>query len=134
VIFRDDAPPTLATINSRVTYSVNGRKADTRVLSHARINAPTGLFLPITTPRGLALLGLMEGQEFSYLTRDGEQETIRLDSVLYQPEAARQEKEAAERLATPDQRRSKFRVISNAAPAAPAYSPPTFDDPGPSAA
>jgi regulator of nucleoside diphosphate kinase len=61
VIFRDDAPPTLATINSRVTYSVNGRKADTRVLSHARINAPTGLFLPITTPRGLALLGLMEG-------------------------------------------------------------------------
>lgn len=134
VVFREDAPATLATLSSRVTYTINGDKDDTRILSHDRMNAPTGLFLPITTVRGLALLGLCEGQSLAYTARDGRAEIVRLESVQFQPEAARREMEAAARLATPEQRRAIFRIVGGSgAPQAPApHESP--DDPGPSAA
>ena len=92
VVFRDDVPAEVATLSSRVIFSVDGREPDTRVISHDRMNSPTGLFLPLTTFRGLALLGLSEGQVFSLRGLDQALETVRLEKVLYQPEAARREK------------------------------------------
>ncbi|MBX3598879.1 MAG: nucleoside-diphosphate kinase [Rhizobiaceae bacterium] len=132
IIFSDDAPPALATISSRVSYIVNGGPPHSRILSHGKMNAPIGLFLPIITLRGLALLGLMEGQEFSYENRDGQREHVLLEAVQFQPEAARREKQAAERLVTPEERRSRFRVIGGQAPHH--VEPNDFNDPGPSAA
>ena len=41
-----------------------------------------------------ALLGLTEGQTFGFINRDGKEERIRLQGVLYQPETARREREA----------------------------------------
>ncbi|RFC66823.1 nucleoside-diphosphate kinase [Mesorhizobium denitrificans] len=133
IVFREDAPPTLATISSRVTYAINGGDTDTRILTHGHMNAPTGLYLPISTLRGIALLGLTEGQSFAFTNREGEHEDVLLTSVQYQPEAARRDKEAAERFATPEQRRLSFRVVGSPKQPAPT-SAGNFDDPGPSAA
>lgn len=113
VVFRDDVPPTAATLSSRVTYRVNRREADSRILSHDRMNSPVGLFLPVTTRLGLALLGLSEGQRCSFDTADGV-DSVLLEAVLYQPEAARREREAMTRMETPAMRRAALRVIPGA--------------------
>ncbi|HEY6630707.1 MAG TPA: nucleoside-diphosphate kinase [Rhizobiaceae bacterium] len=137
VVFRDDVPPDVATLRSRVTFAIDGREPDTRVLSHDRMNAPIGLYLPITTLRGLALLGLAAGQAFFLAKPDGGEERIVLEAVAYQPEAATRERDALARLATPAARRAALRVIPGTlhghlvAPAAWTGDP---DDPGPSAA
>jgi regulator of nucleoside diphosphate kinase len=92
VVFRDDIPPDVATLSSRVTFTVDGREPDTRILSHDRMTSPIGLFLPISTPRGLALLGLAAGQTFRLAKPDGGEERIVLEAVAYQPEAAKRER------------------------------------------
>ncbi len=130
IVLRDDVPAAVATLSSRVTFSVGGRPADTRVLSHDRMNSP-GVFLPITTARGLALLGLSEGQRFRLRESGGAEEDVLLESVLYQPEAARRRKEAPLRPAP--QRKPVLTLVRGG-------EQPTmdradgFDDPGPSAA
>lgn len=134
IIFSQDAPATLATLSSRVSYTVNSGEPDARILSHGPMNSPTGLYLPITTLRGLALLGLTEGQEFRFVNRSGNSERILLQTVQFQPEAARRERETTERLATPEQRRLGFRVIGGQKAQSPLKGVGTFDDPGPSAA
>jgi regulator of nucleoside diphosphate kinase len=137
VVFRDDIPPDVATLSSRVTFTVDGREPDTRILSHDRMTSPIGLFLPITTPRGLALLGLAAGQAFRLAKPDGGEEHIVLEAVPYQPEAAKREKDTLARLATPAARRSALRVIPGAfsrQSVARAVSSDDSDDPGPSAA
>ena len=93
VVFRDDVPGNVATLSSRVLFRIDGRDPDTRILSHDRMNGSVGMFLPITTFSGLALLGLTVGQAFSYPGHDGLGETVRLDDVLYQPETAKRERE-----------------------------------------
>lgn len=123
---------------SRVTFSVNGRDADTRIISHDRMTSPIGMFLPVTTLRGLALLGMAEGEQFKLTNSDGIEERILLEKVNYQPEAARREKDAMERLSTGKATgKPALRLIRGAfydrAPLV-AVSPDGFDDPGPSAA
>ena len=134
VMFRDDVPGDVATLSSRVSFSVDGRDPDTRVLSADRMASPVGLFLPITTPRGLALLGLAEGEAFDFVNGDGAKERILLEKVHYQPEAARRDREAMER-AGQVARKPALRLIRGAfpAPLAPA-APAGPDDPGPAAA
>ena len=137
VMFRDDIPENVATLSSRVSFRVDGRDSDTRVLSHDRMRAPVGLFLPITTPRGLALLGLAEGQEFRLVNYEGVEERIVLEKIHYQPEAARREKEAMGRASPTARRGPVLRLVHSAAPDRPALATvgsDGFDDPGPSAA
>ncbi|MBL8578622.1 MAG: GreA/GreB family elongation factor [Mesorhizobium sp.] len=110
VVFREDVPAAVATLNSRVTYRINDGEPDSRILSHDRMNASTGLFLPITSPIGLALLGMAEGQRFE-IGQDGRTKHITLDAILYQPEAAHREREAIARMATPTMRRAALRLI-----------------------
>ena len=94
VVFREDLAQGVASLSSRVTFRVNGGQADTRVLSTGSVNAPVGMFLPVTTMRGLALLGLSEGQEITVTAADGHEEQILLERVDYQPETARRERHA----------------------------------------
>ena len=138
VMFRDDVPDDVATMSSRVTFSVNGRDPDTRIISHDRMTSPVGMFLPVTTLRGLALLGLAEGEQFVFTNSDGVEERILLEKVHYQPESARREKEALERHSKGQAPgKPSLRLIRGAfydrAPLV-AVSPDGFDDPGPSAA
>lgn len=134
VVFRADVPANVATLSSRVTFSVDGRDPETGVLSRDRMAAGADRFVPISTPRGLALLGLAEGQEFVITNGEGSEERIRLETVEYQPEAARRAKEDS---GAPAQRKPALKLIrgSNDDPrrlaAATADGP---DDPGPSAA
>lgn len=137
VVMRDDIAPGVATLNSRVTFRVNARPSDTRIISHDPMRGLVGLFLPVTAPRGLALLGLSEGGVFTLPASDGGTETVRLERVLYQPEAARREKEAMARLATPAARRSALRLVHDAGCDRPVLARAGVhdcDDPGPSAA
>lgn len=137
VMFRDDIPVNVATLSSRMTFSVNGREPDSRIISHDRMTSPTGMFLPITTARGLALLGLSEGQEFTITNADGQEERILLHEVHYQPEAAKREKEALEQTSSPASGKSTLRVIRGAFYEQARLVPVAhdgFDDPGPSAA
>ncbi|HCL67710.1 MAG TPA: nucleoside-diphosphate kinase [Rhizobium sp.] len=94
VVFREDLPGNIASINSRVRFRVAAGESDTRVISTGQSHGPVGMFLPITTLRGLALLGLREGQAMSLVNMNGVTEKIVLEKVEYQPEASRREREA----------------------------------------
>lgn len=111
VVFSDDIPPDVATIGSRIGYRVDDGEPDSRILSHDRMTFPVGLYLPITAPTGLALLGMTVGQSFRLDTPDGARHIL-LETVSYQPEAAKRERAAQARLATPDMRRKAFRLVS----------------------
>jgi regulator of nucleoside diphosphate kinase len=137
VVFREDVPADVATLSSRVTFSIDGREPDTRVISHDRMSSSVGMFLPITTARGLALLGLTEGQRFAVTNCDGVEELILLERVHYQPESARREKEAMAGLSAAARRKPALRLIRGAFHDQPRLAPAgsdSFDDPGPSAA
>lgn len=137
VVFGDDVPENVATLSSRVGFSVNGHRPDTRVISHDRMTDLVGMFLPITTQRGLALIGLCEGQEFRLTNHEGIEQRIVLEKVHYQPEAARREKEIMGRQATPAHRKAALKLIRGAFYGKPRPGPGAYDggdDPGPSAA
>jgi regulator of nucleoside diphosphate kinase len=138
IVFRDDVPADVATLNSRVTFSVDGRETDTRVISHESSGSSVGLFLPVTSARGLALIGMSEGQTARLVRRDGTEETIVLEKVPYQPEADRREKDKKASGQVSAERRPALRLIRGAY-----YGEPRpvaggtgggCDDPGPSAA
>lgn len=136
VVFADDIPPAVVTLNSRVAYSVNGGAAETRIVAHDDVRGLVGRVISITVPRGLALLGLAEGQSFRIRGRDGAGETVTVEEVAYQPEAVRREAETMNRTAPSP----GLRLVhsSDGAPAAARKTAtryiPTPDDPGPSAA
>lgn len=137
IMFRDDVPENVATLSSRVAFSVDGKPAETRIISHEQTTSPTGMFLSIASPRGLALLGLVEGQEFRLTGRDGSEERILLEEVLYQPEAVRRARKMAAKTDVPQAARSSLRLVSAQASVRPKVGtavPGGFDDPGPSAA
>ncbi|WP_037112729.1 hypothetical protein [Pseudorhizobium marinum] len=137
VVFRDDLPREIASINSRVAFSVNGGESDTRVLSTGQLTAPVGMLLPITTARGLALLGLGEGQEIVWTNADGVQERILLHKVEYQPEASRRERQALGQSTVPLKHKPMLRIVPGGTrQAQPSMSAALdgHDDPGPSAA
>ena len=137
VVFRDDVPVNVATLSSRVAFSVDGREPDTRILSHDHMNGSVGLFLPITTSKGLALLGLAEGQDFLLATHEGREERVVLEKVHYQPEAARREREALASTSAPAQRKPSLKLVRGALYSEPSFMPAgshDFDGPGPSAA
>lgn len=141
IVFREDVPETVATLSSRVTYSVDGRAPDTRVISHDHLSMPMGMFLPITTRRGLALLGLSEGEDFVLIDAAGHPERIVLHKVQFQPEAARRGGTTPEGLPQaipePARRRPVLKLVHGALSGADGARPGGYkgpEDPGPSAA
>ena len=89
VLLPEDIAPRIATLNSRVEYRIDGGRTECCVLVHGEDNTSRGLTLPISTLRGLALLGLAAGDSVSIERPDGRIETVFLESVAYQPESAR---------------------------------------------
>lgn len=137
VMFRDDIPFDVATLSSRVTFSVNGRDPDTRIISPDRTTLPIGMFLSITMPHGLALLGLCEGSEFAMTDVDGRETRVKLHEVLYQPESARRAKETMARGSAVPSRKPTLQLIQGALhnqPGLVRLGHDGTDNPGPSAA
>lgn len=89
VVLPQDIAPDVATVNSRVGYRIDDGRTEACVLVHEEGNASLGLALPISTPRGLALLGLRAGDSVAIERPDGRIETVHLENVAYQPESAR---------------------------------------------
>lgn len=115
----------IATIDSRVRFSIGGGHTEERVL--ARDDKGDVLALPVITLRGLALVGLRENDVFPLRKPDGIIEPIRLIKVVYQPEAARRsDPENAVVQFQPRWRQS----LGTSAP----QPDPLNDDPGPGAA
>lgn len=91
VVFRDDIPEDVATMNSRIRYRLNGGPAETRILAHSELAGLVGMTLPVTNPRGLAMLGLAAGETTTIEPYDGTVERLDVLDVLFQPERARRQ-------------------------------------------
>ncbi len=144
VMFREDIPANVVTLSSRVAYRVNDGPAETRIVAHDHMRGLIGMLLPITNLRGLALLGLAEGQSISIPAADGGLETLTVHEVAYQPEAARRERLKLAGVAAPGSCRvggPSLRIVhrsdephDEAQDKVAAAVDTGFDDPGPSAA
>lgn len=141
VVFRDDVSPTVVTLSSRVSYRIDDGPAETRIVAHDEMRGMVGSVMSITNPRGLALLGLAEGQSMTIRRADGADEKLTVQEVVYQPEAARREADTLQRGGGQPKRRGPILrlVHSSGVPAGPLPELLTRfdggpDDPGPAAA
>lgn len=136
VVFWDDLDRQVATINSRIDFTIDGQHADDRLLVHGGEQAYPRLALPITTLRGLALLGLTIGETIVAERSDGGTETLRLDRISHQPEADRKDRLRRQTTsdARPEQRSSVVALVRRKPLPATPSAGPDDDDPGPRAA
>ena len=93
VSLRDQIPANVVTVGSRVTYRIDDRPAETRIVAGDDFHGLSGLLpvVPISHPRGLAMLGLAEGDKVTLRPHDGPAETVAVLEVVHQPEAARRD-------------------------------------------
>ena len=132
----------VVTLNSRVVFRVNGGAAETRTLVQQENRGLVGLNLPVTTPRGLSMLGMSEGQTMLVDRPAGGQESILIEKIVYQPEAARRQVDERMRASEEPVKRPALRLVHSAAsdvqPLGETWkmrqSRRDDDDPGPSAA
>lgn len=118
----------IATIDSRVRFTVGGGYEEERILARDEKGTNVALVLPVTTLRGLALLGLKENDVFPLRRPDGIIEPIRLVKVVYQPEAASRDEAAGAVL------QFHPRWVKSLGNTAPSPADPSDNDPGPGAA
>lgn len=89
VVDESEIDPLVITLNSRVTFQVDDESPQTRILVGSEFrNGLVGLTLPLSTPRGTALLGLRQGQACR-LEESGRSRQIRVLRIAWQPQAAR---------------------------------------------
>jgi len=82
-------PPDVVTMNSRVRFIVEpaGREVEmTLVYPHDFTSAPGQL--SVTTPAGVAVLGLAVDQQIEWLAPNGQTVRARIVAIPYQPERA----------------------------------------------
>ena len=83
VVLPEMLDPHTSTIDSEITFSVGGGSSEQRVLTRDEKATGPGLPLPVTTLRGLALLGLRAGDIFALKTPGGIIEPLRLETVSH---------------------------------------------------
>lgn len=130
VVFQDDLPRGVATLGSRIAYTVDRGELETRALTCL---AGVGeQWLPIRLPVGLAILGRSEGQDINVREGGGAQRLVRLHRVFDQPEANWPERFEPE----PKPAQPALRLVQGGGRRAAAViaAPDDGDDPGPSAA
>lgn len=84
ICFRDDIPPGVVTLNTRLTYVVNGMPTGPHLLVPGNGEDLPGDALSIDTVRGLALLGLPEGAAITVALADDAVEKLRVEKVFPQ--------------------------------------------------
>ena len=131
VFFRDEIDARVVTLNSRVVFRVNDGPPKTRVIVQRDEELFPGAILPITSLRGIALLGMREGQSVTVRQPCESVETICVDRVEYQPEAAiRLARRSAARA---DENRRIVRLPEHRRMRSSAVPLADGDDPGPTA-
>ncbi|MGI6852516.1 hypothetical protein [Mesorhizobium sp. 1B3] len=138
VHFRDDIPPKVVTLNSRLTYFVDGLLTGPHLVVQGQPGSLPSYALSIHTLRGLALLGLAEGSAITVELGSSVHETLRVDAVLSQPEAETRVVNISKPLAQGDASEKEENIVSFRPRIIGPSSGPVFipddDDPGPSAA
>jgi regulator of nucleoside diphosphate kinase len=86
-----DIPPDVVTINSRVIFRADDGPLQTRIVAQSSSTGLVGLLLPVTSLRGLALLGMTAGESIHIEEGEGAITRLAVEAVAYQPEAARRE-------------------------------------------
>jgi regulator of nucleoside diphosphate kinase len=113
VISPEEIDARIVTLNSRVEFKINDGALDTRVLVNDHESTHFGMTIPVVIPRGLALLGVCEGEEVVVAGFGGRPERIYVHRVAYQPEAAN--------------RHSGLRRVPDGSPRNASMSKPTLD-------
>ena len=86
VVSESHVPPDVVTMNSNLTYTdITADVRDTVRLVYPHAAAGSG-HVPVTTPLGMALLGLRAGQEIECNFPLGERRQLRVEAVLSQPQ------------------------------------------------
>lgn len=138
VYFRDDIPPKVVTLNSRLTYLLDGHLTGPHLVVQGQPGDLPSYALSIHTLRGLALLGLAEGSTITVELGSSVHETLRVDTVLSQPEAEARAGDVSKPLAQGDASQNEENVVSFRPRTIRPSPGPVFilddDDPGPSAA
>jgi regulator of nucleoside diphosphate kinase len=82
-------PPDVVTMNSRIRFVVEpaGKEMD-MTLVYPRDFSGRPDQLSVTTPAGIAVLGLAVGQQIEWLAPNGQTVCARIVDILYQPERA----------------------------------------------
>jgi regulator of nucleoside diphosphate kinase len=88
IVNPERVPGNVVTMNSRVLYEDlrTGERGTVTIVYPADANAKAGQ-ISVLSPVGAALLGESEGSEVELPLPHGQSRRIRIDSVLYQPEA-----------------------------------------------
>lgn len=136
IYFRDDIPPGVVTLNTRLTYRVDGRLCGPHLIVQSEGGDLPDYALSVHTLRGLALLGLAERGSVIVPLGQNIAEELRVEDVLSQPEAEARLRETTRGLAQGDSAGRTQNVVSFMRKPAPApFRPgPDDDDPGPRAA
>jgi regulator of nucleoside diphosphate kinase len=95
VVPPDKVAADVVTLESRVVFRADGGAEEECVLVHPDGHTLPGWSLPVTAPRGLAMLGLRVGSTAMAERRGGGAERIDILSVTYQPEEATRRRRAA---------------------------------------
>ena len=87
IVPSDAMPPDVVTMNSRVRFVVEpaGREVET-TLVYPRDFTGASDQLSVTTPAGVAALGLAVGQQIEWVAPNGQTVRARIVGVTYQPE------------------------------------------------
>jgi regulator of nucleoside diphosphate kinase len=80
-------PETIATIGSVLLYRIDGGGVERRTLALPANATPTGQFVSVVTPMGIALVGRIAGETLEAEQPDGGRLTVELIAVEFQPEA-----------------------------------------------
>ena len=87
ITFRDDIAPDVVTLNTRLTYLVDGARAGPHLLVQSQGQDLPPFALSIHTLRGLALLGMAQGGSIDVEPGPDIRETLVVESIVSQPEA-----------------------------------------------
>jgi regulator of nucleoside diphosphate kinase len=129
-----DTGPRAAAIGDRIGYRLDEGPTEIRVLVRDEESTSSGTTLSIVTLRGLALLGLMEGDSITIDGAEGRSETLHLERLYDRPDMASGKR--AGRRPAPDGpvAASVIDLASRRQAAPPARRHRPDDDPDPSAA
>src|SRR3546814_1245948 len=86
VVDPDFLPDQVVAMNAQAIFRLDGLpQAESRMLVYPDRYHPTGQYLSILSPVGVALLGLREGRSMPFRTRDGAASRIHVEKVLAPP-------------------------------------------------
>ena len=89
IVSDDDVDPLVVTLNSRIEFQVDDEAPQMRIVVKSEFrNGLVGMTLPISTPRGMALLGLRQEQACTF-DEGGRMRNLIVRRIAYQPQAAR---------------------------------------------